>query len=388
MKSFLSILLFIACLPLAAQVSSVDELEFEEDSIKTTYKPTGKNSVMIRSKRGNSGVNKTPLADAILNAEVSEIVLVYTETQSSDLAEREEANRERWDNLILTYPELFQFSTTYKNLCQCKIGGDEEAFKHAQGFYVYINGEVPKIAEPKVAEAPAPVKTPKVEEEKPVEKTTKAPESPATKEPEKKEEKQEVVELAKKEVKEKETPAEVSSPVKESPKPVVREEREEVAEPAKEVVKATPKKKPATVSSKPRRAKDAKACRQPCYGSADEDLNLFFKENMPLTKKEKRKAKGWVSNVRIQLHHDGSIKKVIVTGSDEAVNLKVQEVIKMMNNWNAAVKNGVAVKAEIKFTLKYDKASKAMKPFEININPRLAPKCKCVSDDELFGSNN
>ena len=153
LKLFLAVILFIFCIPLAGQVSSFEEREFEPDSVRAAYKPSGKNYVFVRSKRGSSGVNKTPSADAILNAEISEIVLVFSELDRSALAEREEANRERWENLLKTYPELFQFSTTYKNVCQCNNSGDSAAFKKAQGFYVYVNGEVPKIAEKQVAVA-------------------------------------------------------------------------------------------------------------------------------------------------------------------------------------------------------------------------------------------
>jgi hypothetical protein len=382
MKAFLSILLFAICIPLAGQ-TSYDELVFEPDSMVVPYKPVGKNVVFIRSKRGTSGLNKTPIADAILSAEITEIVLVFSEVDASAINSREDANRERWENLLMTYPEYFQFSTTYRNLCQCKMGGDAEAFKLTQGFYVYVNGEVPKIEEPKVAAAPPAAPT-----------TPPTPANPAkTEQPvtppkqEKQITKEETVAAVKEE------PKTATQPVVEKPKevakvtetPVAKETKEEI--PETNMVKETPKKKVVSNVVKPRKSKDSKACRQPCYGSADEDLNLFFKDNMPMTRKQRRKAKNSMANVRLQLHFDGSIKKVIVTGASEEFNLKVQDVIKMMNNWNAAVKNGLTVKAEVKFTLKYDKATKSMKPFDIVMNPRLPAKCKCVSDSELFGSN-
>jgi hypothetical protein len=46
---------------------------------------------------------------------------------------------------------------------------------------------------------------------------------------------------------------------------------------------------------------------------------------------------------------------------------------------------GVDVRSEVKITLKYDRESKAIKPFEIAVTPRLGPKCKCASDAEIFG---
>jgi hypothetical protein len=191
MKSLLSSILFLFCLSSFGQVSSFDELEFEMDSTSGTYKANGKNYIIIKSKRGNSGLTKTAQADAVLAAEITEIVLVYSETEPSDIAEREEANRERWENLLMTYPELFQFSTTYKNVCQCKNNGDAEAFKKSQGFYVYVNGDVPKVEETKEviaapviattvvkstqSETPAAAKTTNAEVAPPVTNETKAP---------------------------------------------------------------------------------------------------------------------------------------------------------------------------------------------------------------------
>ncbi len=392
MKSFLSIFLFVLCLPLAAQTPSYEELEFELDSTTATYKPASKNFVLVRSKRGASGLNKTAQADAITSAEVTEIVLVFSETDASDLADREVANQERWENLLKTYPEFFQFSTTYKSLCQCKIGGDAEAFKQSQGFYIFVNGEVPKVAveTPKAEEPKAAA--PKVEEKKaeakvaaaePVKtETRKAEEKKA--EEKKADEKAVAAQVAEK--KEEAAPADrtaVKAP--EEPKREPREERktEEVNEekPA-EVVRAAPKKKSAV--AKARRAKNPKACRVACYGSGDEDLHAFFKDNLKLSKKERKKAKKNPVIVKLQLNVDGTIKKAMVTCPDEKLNLLVTEAIKSMNPWNASVKSGLTVKSEVKMTLKYDKPSKSLKPFEVSITPRLGAKCPCASDSELF----
>jgi len=362
---------------MAGQAPAFEEMEFEPDSVRAAYKPAGKNYVYLRSKRGTNGLNRTATADAVTSAEVTEIVLVFSEMDPSAIAEREESNRERWENLLKTYPEFFQYSTTYKNVCQCNANGDSASFKKMQGFYVYINGEIPKVEETKTE--PPVVKTEVTPAAtKPVTppaaatgRVTTQQETPPAEKPGTK-------------PKEKEAVAEKEKPV-ETVKEPVREPEAPVAEPVEEapVVKEKPKKAAGVV--KPRRAKDAKACRQPCYGFGDEDLILFFKDNITFTKKQRRKAKNRVANVRLQIHFDGSIKKVMVTGTEEAFNLQVQEVIKGMNNWNAAVKGGVAVKSEVRFTLKYDKETKSMKPFDIVMNPRPSPKCPCVTDSEIFG---
>lgn len=89
--------------------------------------------------------------------------------------------------------------------------------------------------------------------------------------------------------------------------------------------------------------------------------------------------------VRIQLNYDGSIKKSFITGEDEVLNQQVQAAIDQMGYWNPAVKGGVTVKSEVKFTLKYDKPTKSIRPTDFVINPRPGQKCPCVSDAELFG---
>src|SRR4051812_48419760 len=113
----LAVILFMSALTLSAQVT-YDELEFEMDSITRAYKAKGKNYAYIRSKRGGSGVNKNNRADSITSLTINEIVLVYTEMDKNDRAERTEANRERWENLLKTYPEYFDYSPTLISMCQ------------------------------------------------------------------------------------------------------------------------------------------------------------------------------------------------------------------------------------------------------------------------------
>jgi hypothetical protein len=269
------------------------------------------------------------------------------------------------------------------------MNGDAEAFKQTQGFYIYVNGEVPKagVAEAPKVETPkaeAPKTAPKVEEKKteaPKVAEKKAEEKPV--ETPKTPEKQAAV-ADNTSVKTPEPPAvkeTVKEPVKEVAKETPREEEAEVKEP----VAAKPKvqKKPAV--AKARKAKDPKACRIACYENGDESLDNFFKENMKLTKKERKKVKKSVAILKIQLNVDGSIKKIMVTGADEKFNAMVNGAASAMGNWNPTVKSGVTVKSEVKMMVKYDKAAKAIKPFDIMVTPKLLPKCKCMSDAEMFG---
>ncbi|MBA3665150.1 MAG: hypothetical protein H0W61_13205 [Bacteroidetes bacterium] len=343
LKSFIILAVCCLCFPLSAQVSSFDDLTFEEDSTSKAYKPTGKKFAFIKSKRGSGGVNKTTKADSILTMPISEIVLVYSELNSSAISNREEANRERWENLLKTYPELFQFSTSYKNLLQYNKNSDTAAMKLAQGFYVYYGSET------KEPETKAVVETPKPKDKK----ETK---SEPVKETKSKKEKKEEPVAKEKPVKEKREKKQKEETKKEEPK---KEEEIVNKEPEVEVPAKTFTKK--VGYTKPKKAKNPKACRQPCYEGGDEGLNAFLKENVVLSKKQKKHSKGLISNVKLQLNFDGSIKKYFVTGEDEELNKLVTTAINNMDLWQPAVKNGITVKSEVKMVLIYDKSSKGMK---------------------------
>jgi hypothetical protein len=376
-----------------AQAPAFEEIEFEADSMTTPYKASGKNFVILKSKKGSGGMNRVAMADSIKikGLQVTDIVLVFSELNSDAITDRETANRERWENLLRTYPEFFQFSTLYKNVCQCKNNGDTAAFRPAQGFYVYY---VP----------PDPPKPKVIEKDEPEEASTSSA-SKKEMEDKKKEvvkEKEEKVKPTKKE--KEDTSTSSASKEKEKSKkepstsPVSKkkeEEKQETEEPytpgveqtvtmtEADMAKANPKKKQGY--TKPKKAKDPKACRPPCYEGGDEDLNRFFAENVALSKKQKRHSKRLEAQVRLQLNFDGSIKKAFITGEDEDLNKMIQTAVSMMNLWNPAVRNGVTVKSEVKMTLKYNKELKGMAPFETMITPRPMPKCKCVSDEEMFG---
>jgi hypothetical protein len=366
----------------SAQISSVEELEFEEESTKSVYKPRSRNFVYMKSKKGEGGVPKIQRADSILTTPVTELVLVYTELTEEASEDREQGNIERWTNLFETYPEFFQHNgTTFRNLCQCNAQGDAEAFKAGQGFYIFYKApepvkEVAKPAAPPEAPKP-PVAEKKVIEEPKTSSVTKTKEEPKVKEEVKKTDT--------------ETPKAEEKVAKEVPAPVVQEKVEEPVESEEPVVVKTPKPIKSGASKKrpgyekPRRAKDSKACRQPCYESGDEDLVLFWKNSVTLTKKQKKKGKKINVLVKLQLNYDGSIKKAFVTGEDEVLNQQVQSAVDQMGYWNPAVKAGLTVRSEVKFTLKYDKPSKSVRPMDFVINPRPGLKCPCISDSELFG---
>jgi len=371
---FLPLVLVVLTHTAGAQISSADELEFEEESIKSVYKAKSRNFVYMKSKKGEGGVPKNGRADSILTTAITDIVLVYTEMTPEPAEDRDDSNLERWANLFETYPEFFQHNTTtFKNICQCNPQGDAEAFKTGQGFYIFYKAPEPVVAAAKPAAVPVPepakpaVTEKKAEEPKTV---TKIKEETKAREPEPVKVKEQVV--------------------TETPEPVAQEKVEEPAEVTEPVVVKKPKivkpsgnKRPGY--EKPRRAKDAKACRQPCYEGGDEDLVAFWKNTVTLTKKQKKKGKNINVMVRIQLNYDGTIKKSFITGEDEVLNQQIQAAVDQMSPWNPAVKGGVTVKSEVKFTLKYDKPTKSIRPMDFVINPRPGLKCPCVSDAEMFG---
>jgi hypothetical protein len=362
LRPLLVLCLFVHCAPSLAQAPSYDELNFESDSITTPFRPSGKNYAFLRSKRGTSGLNKTGKADSIVSLPVTEIVLVFSELTPSAIEEREEANRERWENLMMTYPEFFQFSTTFKAVCQCNNDGDDEAFKKVQGFYVFYTPPETAVAEKPAVKPSKPAEVPAV---------TRAEEKkPATKNPEeKKPEEKKIAE---------------NTPAKENEAPkgevVTGDDDEETP-----TVAVKPKKeRPAKAAvMKPRKAKDPKACGSPCYGEGDDDLNNFFKENITLTKKQKRKGKKLNALIKLQLNFDGTIKNSAVSGANEVLNQQLAGAVKLMNSWNPAVKNGTTIKSEVKITIKYDRETKALKAFEVASIPRLGPRCKCLSPSDL-----
>ena len=146
MYRILLLLMTLCALSLAAQPQSAEELKFKESSVNDPYQPAGEHA-FVRSKLGYEGVNPTDEANAAVGRPVKEIALVFTEMETD--GERKTKNIERWDNLLFTYPEFFQKTTIYKNICQCNPQGDESAFKAVQGFYIYFADEktsVPKAA--------------------------------------------------------------------------------------------------------------------------------------------------------------------------------------------------------------------------------------------------
>jgi len=388
LKAIFVIALIISSNLVFGQEPSFYELTFGIDSTTTPYKANNDNFVFIRSKRGSEPVKATSAGDSIKSFVIQKIVLVFSESLTSELENRDAYNQERWENLMPTYPEFFQATTTYKNICQCSQDASSPSYKEVQGFYIYytpkgvsvpkkevevVKAEEPKPNEPKkeiVKEEPKKVvEVAKVETPKPVEpKKEIAKEEPKKEEPKK--------------AKEVESKVEEVKPVELVKKEEPKKEVEAIAPPTNtNTEEVSDSKNKATVPpAKPRKAKDPKACRTACYGTGESDLNAFFKDKVVLTKKMKKDE----VDLKLQLNVDGTVKKVVIKGENPELNKLVEEAVKDMI-WNASVKSGLTIKSEVKMILKFDKKLKGLKAEELMVSPRLGPKClTCASDDELF----
>ena len=208
LKAIFAIACIISSNLVFGQEPSFYDLNFSMDSTSTPYKSSGSNYVFIRSKRGTEPVKSTSSGDSIKSFAIQQIVLVFSESSTSEIENRESYNQERWENLMPTYPEFFQTNTTYKNICQCSQDAASPSYKEVQGFYIYYTpkpGSQPKkeveVAKTEIAKPAETQKDIVKEEPKKVAEVVKT-ETPKVIEPKKeiaKEETKKVVEVAKKE---------------------------------------------------------------------------------------------------------------------------------------------------------------------------------------------
>jgi hypothetical protein len=422
LKAIFAIALIIVSNLAYGQEPTFYDLTFGSDSIATPYKAGNNNFVFIRSKRGTEPVKATASGDSIKSFAIQQIVLVFSESSTSEIENRESYNQERWENLMPTYPEFFQTTTTYKNICQCSQDAASPSYKEVQGFYIYYTpkagSQAKKEMEVVKAEISKPLETPKeiVKEEQKKEVEVVKTETPKSTEPKK--DIESIKKVEQKKTKEVVAKVEEVKPIegvkKEEPKKVADVTKKEEPKKGKEVVTKAEEVKPVEVvkteelkkeveattpvintnteemsdskskaplpNGKPRKAKDPKACRTACYGNGENDLNDFFRDNVAVTKKMKRDD----VDLKLQLNVDGTIKKAVVAGDNDELNKLVELAVKDMI-WNASVRSGLTIKSEVKMILKYDKKTKSLKAEELTVNPRLGPKCMtCTSDDELF----
>jgi len=400
LKTIFVIALVISSNLVFGQEPSFYELTFGTDSTTTPYKANNDNYVFIRSKRGTEPIKATLSGDSIKSFVIQKIVLVFSESSTSEIENREAYNQERWENLMPTYPEFFQPTTTYKNICQCSQDASSPSYKEVQGFYIFYTPKAGSVTKKEVevvkAETPIPnepkketlkeepkkgAEVAKKEEPKKVVEVAKV-ETPESIEPKKETVKAGTKKEEPKKVKEVEAKVEEVKPVEVVKKEEPKKEVEVITSPTNtNTEEVSDSKNKATLSlSKPRKAKDPKACRTACYGTGEDDLNAFFKDKVAVTKKMKKDD----VDLKLQLNVDGTVKKAVIKGENAELNKLVEEAVKDMI-WNASVKSGLTIKSEVKMILKFNKKLKGLKAEELMVSPRLGPKClTCTSDDEMF----
>ena len=89
---FLALFLF-SCISISAQAPVFDDLVFEDDSITSTYRATSKHFVYAKAKKGTGGMEKISSLDSMRSFELTDIVLVFSETTSASIANRYDNNK-------------------------------------------------------------------------------------------------------------------------------------------------------------------------------------------------------------------------------------------------------------------------------------------------------
>src|SRR5688572_29693622 len=99
MRSLLILLFCVVTTLIYSQTPTYDDITLDEEELGAAFKASAKQHINLKSKKGTGGMPKTPEADALKGAEITDIILVFTETNEDAAATREENNRERWENL-------------------------------------------------------------------------------------------------------------------------------------------------------------------------------------------------------------------------------------------------------------------------------------------------
>ncbi len=340
LKAFFVISLIISSNLVFGQEPSFYDLNFGMDSTTTPYKSSNSNYVFIRSKRGTEPVKATSSGDSIKSFAIQQIVLVFSESSTSEIENRESYNQERWENLMPTYPEFFQTTTTYKNICQCSQDAASPSYKEVQGFYIYYTpkaGSQPKkeveVAKTEIAKPAETQKDIVKEEPKKVAQVVKS-EVPKVVEP-------------KKEIVKEEPKKEVEVVKTETPKPVEPKkdiESVKFVEPkkVKEVVAKVEEVKPVEIVKKEEPKKVAEVVKTETPKVIEPKKEIIKEETKKVAevakKEEPKKVKEVVAKVE-------EVKPVELVKTEEPK--KEVEVITPVNNENAEVVSDTKSKAPL-----------------------------------------
>src|SRR5687768_11487636 len=123
--------IFLQAFFLTAQTVSLEDIDFAPtDTLQGSYAiKAGNPYVFIASAFGAEEITKTASLDSISGFLIREIVLVYSRYHKAENFNQARLNEARWNNLLKTYPTLFQHGIArFRNVCQ-DVTGDTTAKK-------------------------------------------------------------------------------------------------------------------------------------------------------------------------------------------------------------------------------------------------------------------
>ncbi len=322
---------------LSAQVGSVNELIDIPDVDVEIYRPKKDTPyVFVPSGFAASEVKNTKTPDSLKNHVVYKVVLVYSAYHKSENFNQEKLNYDRWNKLFLKNPELFSNGgTSYLNIRQTSATTDTSAKKLMHGFYIYYR-------QPALAEA----RKKEVDDLKEFMTTIGVDLKDSI-----------------------ESPSLVTLAKKAKLKPDDDEETTSLAE-RKETFWS------------PKRTRDKFACRQPFYGNGPSDIEDFFNSTVKLSKRLKKKRKPVDTDIILRLHFNGSLVSARIISSNKEFAPEISTAVKKMKRWNPSIKNGMTVKSDVRFKLRYSDGK-----FNLMGAPLVArqlQKCDCCTPDSLL----
>jgi hypothetical protein len=302
------------------------------DTIKGYYHVNEQPSIFIASAFASEKVVSTTKLDSVRNFLIREIVLVYSRYHKSENFKQAPLNEARWNNLLSEYPTLFENGTThYRNICQ-DLENDTTAKKLPHGFYIYFeNPGDPLKRDREISGITKLVQSMGIDTSDFLEEDLKMPDSSG-------------------------------------------------------MIPVSGLSKKHSKFKKPMHARDSKACRQPFYQTGIKDLDAFFREKIKLTRFQKIRPGKLDTEIRLTLDFNGFIKSAFVLCADKLLIEQIKRALSEMEVWNPAVRNGLTIKANVKFSLRYFPDGTLGLIGGVTV-PYMLSKCGTASDDELFDFN-
>jgi hypothetical protein len=258
---------------------------------------------------------------------IHEIVLVFSQFKKAENFKQAALNQSRWENLMKLHPALFSTGNTlYHSVCQSGVITDSAAKKLTHGFYIYF--------ENRSDDAKRQI---------------------------------EVNEIAK---------MITSMGIDTSAIPEEKQKEDESLTAAPDI------KRPSRFR-KPLHTIDPKTCRQPFYGTGTDDLERFFREHLELSKRQERQGKKLSAEIKLTIDFNGVIRSAHIMCVDNQLIGQVKKALVKMDLWNPAVRNGVTIKTDVRFTVIGDGAGSVIIKRPV-IVARMLAECGTAPNEEIF----